>query len=188
MKVHRMEIAASPMLRELEVYLRTLPRPGFFVCNFNTDVGDWRADVSGGPPTDDRPTPRAFRRQHVKAPIRLPAMADDVIVSACNYFPVGGGGLGWHTDSHAPGWRVYIGRPLGAHVGVFHVDEPAANRSGLSRQVFTDEPGIATAFYVSGEPGQSWHAVTTEGPRLSIGIRFKAGRTQRGLGLPGGPS
>jgi hypothetical protein len=100
-------------------------------------------------------------------------MKGDAMLSALNYYPVGGGGLGWHTDTGHPGWRIYIARLLSPLPGVFKTPG----------REYVDEPGSALAFYVSGEPGDSWHAVRTDGPRFSLGIRFADGPTQRELRL-----
>jgi hypothetical protein len=163
--VLRLAIAPHPMLRELAAYLATVapPSPPY------DEHGDWRADIAAGPPLEDRPKPLHYRRQFMKTPIRLPSMPDDTIVSALNYYPAGGAGLGWHTD-RAEGWRVYIGLPLTNVAGCFITREA----------LFYDVDGFAVAF----EAGpQSWHAVRADGPRLSIGLRIRGGRTARLLGL-----
>jgi hypothetical protein len=169
--VHRLDVDAHPLLRELSAYLDTVqpPQPPY------DEKGDWRADVDAGPPAEDRPKPRAFRRQFMERPLRLPSMPDDTILSALNFYPPGGSGLGWHTDTGHPGWRVYLGRPLTHLPGAFLVPDG----------IFLDEPGIATAFYVSGKPCESWHAVRAFGARLSVGLRIAGDRTARALGLAG---
>jgi hypothetical protein len=169
MILRRLVVADHALLRELSTYLETVDPPP---PPYDTR-GDWRADIEAGPPAVDRPKPLAFRRQFMQAPVRIGSMADDAIVSALNYYPPGGAGIGWHSDAGHPGWRIYIGRPLTSAPGLFLLP-------GL---IFEDVPGIATAFYVSGHPCDSWHAVRAEGARLSIGIRFKAGPTARALGL-----
>lgn len=166
MIVARLRIAEFPLLAELAAYLdRASCPPGPYDAR-----GDWRADVAAGPPSCDQPKPLRYRRQFLPTPIRLPLMDSDTIVSALNYFPPGGAGLGWHTDSRQPGWRVYLARPLGLLPGCFVTPE----------RVFFDEPGIALAFLAG--PG-AWHAVVADGERLSMGLRIRGGRTARALGL-----
>jgi hypothetical protein len=185
MRVYKLEIDAHPLLRELDAYLRQLRPPQMFVCIPEghpsglqpTEMGDWRADVAAGPPDVDRPRPRAYKRMFLKVDAKpVPSMPSDAVVSACNYYPVGGAGIGWHTDTGHAGWRVYIARPLSAVGGTFF------HREGSLLKAIIDEPGIALAFYV--DPGHDcWHAVATEGPRFSLGIKFRSGPTARSLGL-----
>jgi hypothetical protein len=167
--VHRLAVDDHQLLRELAAYLDGVepPPPPW------DEHGDWLADIDSGPPPVDRPKPLAYRRQFMQAPVRVGSMDSDTIVSALNYYPPGGSGIGWHTDSGHAGWRIYIARPLEAMPGVFLV----------TAGVFIDQPGIATAFYVSGRPGESWHAVRAFGARLSIGLRIAGDRTARALGL-----
>jgi hypothetical protein len=169
MIVRRLVVDDYPLLRELSAYLDTVepPPPPY------DERGDWRADIEAGAPSVDRPKPLAYRRQFMEHPLRVGSMADDTIVSALNYFPPGGAGIGWHSDSGHPGWRIYIGRPLTSMPGVFLVSVGA----------FIDTPGIATAFHISGRAADSWHAVISEGPRFSVGLRIAGDRTARLLGL-----
>jgi hypothetical protein len=64
-------------------------------------------------------------------------------ISALNYYPSGGSGLGWHTDSVNPGWRVYVAQPLADVAGEFLTAD----------EIIADEPGIALAFRVVSAPG-----------------------------------
>lgn len=170
MIVRRLVIERHQLLRELAGYLEAVSVPPL-PCRSR---GDLRADIDGGPPGVDQNRPRSFRWLSMRHPIRLPSMLEKTIVASLNYYPAGGG-QGWHTDSAAYGWRVYIGRPLSAARGVF-----------LTPGVRTyDEPGIATAFYVSGRPCDSWHAVEAPGPRVSVGARIRDLATVRELGLEG---
>jgi hypothetical protein len=102
--------------------------------------------------------------------IALPA---DMKVSALEFYPAGGG-LGWHSDYQgAPGWRVYIGRPLDGVPGVFMTVDGN----------YPDSHGLATAFEITGR-SDTWHALRADGARLAIGVRFPAGgETARSLGL-----
>jgi hypothetical protein len=177
MKVYAIAIGAHPFLRDLAAYLDGLTAPPVFRVDDNSERGDWRRDIADGPPAEDRPKPLAYRRQFLQAPAVLPSFPGGTMVSALNYYPVGGGGLGWHTDSHAPGWRVYISRPLTSTPGLLMADDDGG-------RIYDDVPGLARAFYVSGTPCASWHAVVAHGPRLSIGLRIRSTTTARSLGLP----
>jgi hypothetical protein len=153
--VRRLVVADHPLLCAAAAYLETLaPPPPPYQAR-----GDLAADVLLGAPTTNRNRPHAFNHRSVPPP-RPPELPGDTVISAIEYYPEGGG-LGWHTDSGWPGWRIYIPRPLGA---------PGTFYTRLGR--FQDAPGIANAFYVSGRPGESWHAVLAGGPRFSIGLRI----------------
>lgn len=169
MEVLRLPIARHALLRELDAYARGLeePRPPYM------ERGDLLADLFAGPPAVDRTRPQSFRFQIMQwqQPRWMPA---DSTIASVNYFPGGGAGIGWHTDSSRPGWRVYIGRPLNGAPGMLLVEGDA----------FEDTPGIAHAFYVSGEPCSSWHAVRAAGARFSVGIRIESAAAAAALGLP----
>ena len=175
MIVQRLTVATRPLLAMLSAFLGMLPLP----APPYAQVGDWRRDVTGGPPSVDRPRPLTFRREPLLARpstrtlatlvrSRLPA---GTTISALNYYPAGGAGLGWHTDSANPGWRIYIAQPLTEVAGEFLTAD----------EIIADAPGVALAFEV-GAP-ESWHAVRTEGPRLSIGIRIRERAQLELLGL-----
>jgi hypothetical protein len=174
MKIYSIAIGRHPFLCELAAYLDSLRPPGLFIVHRNSDHGDWRADIAAGPPTEDRPKPLTYRRMFLQAPAVLPSFPGATTVSALNYYPVGGGGLGWHTDSHAPGWRVYLARPLTSTPGLLYAEG----------RTYDDVPGLARAFHVSGEPCTSWHAVLAAAPRFSLGVRIRSTATVRALGLP----
>jgi hypothetical protein len=165
MRVQRLKIADQALLSTLAAFLATVPapRPPY------AERGDWRRDVTGGPPSVDRPRPLTYRRHPVAT--QRPTMPGGVAISAINYYPAGGSGLGWHTDSLNPGWRVYVAHPLTEVAGEFMTAD----------EIIADEPGVALAFRV-GAP-ESWHAVRTEGPRLSLGIRVRGRATLEALGL-----
>jgi hypothetical protein len=168
----RLTVADHPLLRDVAAYLDgvRVPAPPW------RERGEWRADIDGGPPTVDRNRPAAFRWQPLPHAGRLPNMAPADIIASLNYYPPGGAGQGWHTDSGAFGWRIYMGRPLAGVAGCFLT----------ASQTLYDAPGTALAFYVSGVPCASWHAVRAEGARLSVGIRIRDPATVRALGLPAG--
>jgi hypothetical protein len=166
--VRRLVVADHQLLRELAAYVEQLevPRPP------HRELGDWRADIAAGPPDVNRTRPAAFRLQIMEW--QQPAwMPRDATIASVNYFPPGGAGLGWHTDFGRPGWRVYIGRPLGPELGQFH----------FAGGWLEDSPDSAIAFYVSDVRHDSWHAVRCDGPRFSVGLRITGPATARALGL-----
>ena len=181
MKVYAVAISAHGFLADLAAFLGELKTPQFFFVDRNSENGDWRADIEAGPPADDRPKPLSFRRQFLQAPALLPSFPGSTTVSALNYYPVGGGGIGWHTDSHAPGWRIYLARPLTSAPGLLVTERIDGDRRA---RTYDDVPGLARAFYVSGEPCTSWHAVIAPGPRFSIGVRIRSTAVAKSLGLP----
>lgn len=136
-----------------------------------TRNGDLAADLRDGPPeTVDRP--RALVRRCGMVPFaHARELLKPVDVVGINYYPARGG-MGWHTNSNAPGWRIYLPLALDAHGG-----------SGLitTDGRFPDQPGFANAFRI-GPWRESWHAVWADGARLSIGARI-TDATARELGL-----
>lgn len=170
MQVFRLHVAQHALLRELAAYADQLeaPAPPY------RERGDLLADIAGGPPAADRTRPEAFRFAIMEweQPLWMPI---DSTLASVNYYPPGGSGLGWHSDTSRPGWRVYIGRPLEGVPGEFLVEGGA----------YSDVAGVAHAFYVSGVPGESWHALRAGGARFSVGIRIDGEVTARALGLGG---
>jgi hypothetical protein len=165
--VLRLRIDEHPLLQQLHAYTAALSVTDEPII----DLGNLRADLDAGPPTGDRirPTSCRFVRMGWAQPAWMPA---DASLSSVNYFPPGGAGLGWHTDSARLGWRLYIGRPLTWSAGEFIY-------SGGS--VF-DRVGVAMAFRIArGE--LFWHAVRCPGPRFSVGINVTGEATARALGL-----
>ena len=75
-----------------------------------------------------------------------------------NYFPEGGG-MDWHTDSHRPGWRVYVHKLFSGDALMYY-----------GTRVFRETPGIGAYVFRTG-PG-CWHAVETTGPRVSLGLKI----------------
>ncbi len=160
-----LRIADHPLLCQLAGYLAGVEVPHGY-----REKGNYRLDIAAGPPAEDRPRPTSYRWQAI--PIAAPPefLPDDVRHASLNYFPTGGAGMGWHTDSTMPGWRVYLPRLLGPARGEFHF-------VGGS---FLDSSAFAIAFLVGRD---SWHAVTAYGERMSIGIRIVGDATARALGL-----
>ncbi len=84
---------------------------------------------------------------------------DNGRLSGCaNYFPAGGG-MGWHTDSHREGWRIYVRRLDGGNA-VFKYNDFA----------ISEWPGIGG--YVFRVGADCWHSIRTNGDRFSCGIRL----------------
>lgn len=76
-----------------------------------------------------------------------------------NFFPPGGG-MGWHTDSGRPGWRVYV-----------HCHGPEPGGSVMHyREYQIAEPPVGAVLFETG-PG-CWHAVTTACGRYSLGVQI----------------
>lgn len=180
MNVYRLAIADHPLLVDARAMLEEIPPPSVGTI----PRGDFWADLEGAPPTEDRPRPHSYYRQ-VLHPPRLLTFPPDAALSSIVYYPPGGAGLGWHTDSKAPGWRVYIARQLGARPGSFLVSGQQQPDGSAFVERIEDEPGIALAFWVSGRPCESWHAVEALTERMSIGLRIFGYRseTARELGL-----
>jgi hypothetical protein len=177
MNVQRMVVSEHALLRDLAAYAAALAVPPGPIV----ERGDWLDDVLAGPPPPptDRNRPAAYRFVRMAwwpQPSWMPA---DATIASVNYFPSDGAGLGWHTDAGSPGWRVYLGRPLDGVSGEFLF----VKKGGGDPIVLRDYPALATAFYVSGEPCSSWHAVAAHGARFSVGIRIHGDATARALGL-----
>jgi hypothetical protein len=171
LNVQRLTIADHAVLATVAAFVATLPvpRPPYH------ERGDWRRDVEAGPPAGvDRPKPFNFRRHSIPVS-KGPTLPPGFTVSAINYYPVGGAGLGWHTDSVYPGWRIYVAQPL-------LLEAPGAFLFGPGA-VLEDAPGQAIAFKITGDPGDSWHAVRAEGARFSVGIRIRDRAVAATLGL-----
>lgn len=170
MKVTRIPVHRHALLVGMSDYLASVAEPaGAYVPS----VGNVRADIDGGPPGRDRPQPASYHRLFLPHPQRLPGMRAGIRISALHYYPAGGG-LGWHTDSGAWGWRVYVVRHLEPGYGRFF------NAKGA---FYVDDPSYANAFYVRDKDPFSWHAVHTSGPRLSLGVRIKSKEIAHWLGL-----
>jgi len=166
------------------IYLRrfldglTVPPPPY------SESGDLARDLASGPgraddarvlQLDDRPRPLAYRRQMLRSVGNgRPTLPPGITIASVNYYPAGGAGLGWHTDSSHDGWRIYIARPLTVLRGQF-----------LTREwQIDDDTEMALAFRIG--PGlDSWHAVRAPGPRLSTGLRIVGDAAVRLVWPPG---
>ena len=123
-------------------------------------VGEWPTDLYVGPPDVDQPHAVARYCAFVGRP-EAPAGFE---VRGTNYYPAGGG-MGWHTNSDAPGWRIYL--PCLA---------PRAPSGMLTEGGFVlDRAGFANVFRVDVDDfRKSWHAVHALSPRLTVGLRVSA--------------
>jgi len=129
-------------------------------------VGDWVADIAAGVPAVDRNMPNAKKVALLRRVLPSIQQYDDVKVRAIHYYPPGGG-MGWHTNSAAPGWRVYV-----PHVGA---TRPLSGMLTVG-DCFMDRPGFANLFEVAGN--RSWHAVFAMTERYSIGVRLPPDSTR----------
>lgn len=108
-------------------------------------------DVTDAHPTEDIARPKDFFHGLLNV--------DNGRLSGCaNYFPAGGG-MGWHTDSHRPGWRVYVYR-LDGGTAVFRHGDIAVS----------EFPGAGGYVFRVGD--DCWHSIRTHGDRFSCGIRL----------------
>lgn len=165
MRVFQIPIAGDPLLEQLyDAVSHIDARPAPEV------VGDWVADIAAGVPTADRNMPHAKKVALLKRV--LPDIQQAVAVRAIHYYPAGGG-MGWHTNSAAPGWRVYV-----PHVAVAQPLSGMVTTDGC----VLDRPGFANMFEVRGR--DSWHAVFAMTERFSIGVRLPADSTRVQAWLP----
>lgn len=111
-------------------------------------------------PTDDMPRPLA----QWAAPLALDIKPPPGCFSGCaNYFPAGGG-IGWHTDSHRPGWRLYVFRMFG------FVKADNDQSTGQMRYADRVLPERNEGAYVFETGVGCWHAVESFGHRVSAGL------------------
>lgn len=73
-----------------------------------------------------------------------------------NYYP-NGGGLGWHTDSTQPGWRIYLYRYLNGD-GLFRYRNQEFREQVVGGYLFETGPDC-------------WHSLASFGERFSVGIQ-----------------
>lgn len=104
-------------------------------------------------PFSDRPRPRTSYAGVLNAPyITYP----DCSWGCGNYFPEGGG-MDWHTDSHRPGWRVYVHKLFSGDALMYYRTHVVRESPGVGAYVFKTGLGC-------------WHAVDSGGPRVSLGL------------------
>ena len=152
--VHQIPIVSHSLLRRMYVAIAGARPVAVHV------EGDWLRDVAGGIPDIDRDLPVARATGHLMG---LQAAFDTGVpgtfVRAALYYPPGGG-LGWHTNSARPGWRVYV---------PYLPDACPMSGTVTAHGCFPDRHGHANLFNVT-EWRQSWHAVYALTERFSVGL------------------
>lgn len=161
MRVKQIPIAGHEVLEQLADYLRGVDQEE--AERALIVKGRWLEDVLSGPPRTDRDMPESSTLAHIhgsKRSLRR-VLPFDVEPRSVIYYPALGG-MGWHTNSLAPGWRVYVPRAL----------EAVNPCSGMLTQdgFFRDREGYVNAFEI-GHWLASWHAVYSLTPRLVVGVR-----------------
>lgn len=155
MLVHQVPVR-HPLLRTLADLLADEPRrKAEVVGNFETDVAappSTRRGLAGWAP--ESRISAALRELETQAKRLVPPSVE---VRAAWYYPENGG-MGWHTNSDAPGWRAYVVR----------VPEDARSFTRTLSGDFHDKFGYANLFRIEGP--QSWHCVVAPTERWSIGV------------------
>lgn len=159
MDYFQIPVHVAPMLRTVADFLAQVPLDE---ANVRVEsVGDWASELAAGPPAVDSDLSRA--RRSANLPVRQVALTKllggAADVRAVHYYPRGGG-MGWHTNSSSPGWRIYVPRVTGL--------PPDSGIALVDRRV-PDRQDYANVFRV-GEG--AWHAVYANTARFSAGIRF----------------
>jgi hypothetical protein len=155
-RVFQIPIAGDALLAQLhDIISRADDRPKPDV------IGDVVADIAAGPPRVDRNMPRAKKVAALPRKLADDIQSYDVTVRSLLHYPAGGG-MGWHTNSEAPGWRVYV-----PHVAVARPLSGMLTTDGC----FMDRSGFANLFEIASDR-DSWHAVFAMTERCSIGVRL----------------
>lgn len=155
MVIHQVPITAHPLLTVLATELARQPRvPVPMIRGF-------REHLAAGPPA--RHIAGVPQRTMFAAPLEWSAEIRAAVkdgwgfdMRAIWYCPAGGG-IGWHTNSDRPGWRVYV------------VRSPRLSRFLMPGQSICDRDGFANIFEIP--PGGAWHAVDAIDERWSGGVR-----------------
>ncbi len=159
MDYFQIPVHVTPVLRTVADFLVRLPIEEATV-RVET-VGDWAAELAGGPPESDCDLPHA--RRSANLPVRqvelTKLLGGTTDVRAVHYYPRGGG-MGWHTNSNSAGWRVYVPRVHGL---------PPDSGIALADRRVPDRQDYANVFRVGAD---AWHAVYANTARFSAGIRF----------------
>lgn len=155
MDILQIPIEAHPLLAMLHAHLLTVPRPHARVRA--AQLAAFREDLAAGP--GDGPGNRettAVSAHVVLTSPRPASLPDDVEFRSLFYYPPGGG-MGWHTNSNAPGWRIYVVRAEG--LSWMHTPDGRMADRSVHANVFKIEEGGC------------WHAVEAESARWSLGVR-----------------
>lgn len=117
------------------------------------------------PPVEDRTRPHE-QRFHVLGELTAGVPLGSTLRRrrCSNYYPAGGG-IGWHTDSAQPGWRVYVHRLLDTP------DEEQPNcEFWFGNKRFKEHEEFGGYVFEAG----TWHAVSACTPRLVCGFEISS--------------
>lgn len=169
MIVRHIPLAAHPLLERMAAALEAARPPAAVQT-----IGDWRADLAAGIPGADRDLAAAQTTGHMPEAQAAFVAGAGAQVRAAIYYPAGGG-MGWHTNSACPGWRVYVPRV-----------RDASPVSGMvtADGSFPDVAGYANMFFVARDWRRSWHAVYALTERYCIGVRVDDELAAELLGSP----
>lgn len=122
--------------------------------------GDIAADLGAGIPSENRDMPNASF--HADLPLSDAGITTPTKLEMRGriYYPAGGG-FGWHTNAHKPGWRLYVPHAL--------VRCPIAGTL-TEDGCYMDRPGFANLFEISADWRLSWHATFAVTERWSVGV------------------
>ncbi len=137
------------------------PLPAALVCALPVDEfpfalrrGAWDLPLATHP-VEDVARPISSYAGTLALKLEVPP---DCFVGCANYFPTGGG-MAWHTDSHRPGWRLYVFR-LRAGTACFR----------YNAHVYDERAGMGGYVFETG--ADCWHAIEAHGPRVSCGLKI----------------
>lgn len=118
--------------------------------------------IYGGQPA----SPDDYDIPHVNASVQLPLLRNaaaelfpDIRFRGSAYYPPGGG-ISWHTNADAPGWRAYV------------VRAPGISYLGTATGMIQDKDRHVNLFYVAGRDraAENWHYVMAPNERWSLGM------------------
>ncbi len=153
--IHKIDPTRHEFTRKLVELLRAADVSTVSMCL--RDVGTW-AQPFWPPPAKDRTRPEEQHLFTIDDLTGSVPLDKDCLRRRCaNYYPPGGG-IGWHTDSAQPGWRVYVYRLLGEyrHCQFLYGKHEFEETHEFGGYVF--EAGV-------------WHALRAWTPRLVCGFQ-----------------
>lgn len=154
MRVFQAPPNAHPLLAALSQLVAAAPRIVPLPGEANAAAA-LAADLAAGPGGDERVIARTRICAH--APTLLDAAraaVPGIDFRAALYYPPGGG-MGWHTNADAPGFRAYV------------VRAPGSSGFGTREAFVPDRDGWTNLFEVGAD---SWHYVKAEAERWSLGM------------------